>query len=365
MTDTDDLCNCQLCIVNPDHPARRFHNLFRRLRHLLTHEELAACVVQYADLTQMGDGDEGILCQMSKLSPADLQAARAVVNADREGLAADLANAPTAIAALAGDEFAKEWLTSVAVAVATQPNDFVLREVELSINLHGQAYTLCLPADWMAYSNLFEVLIRRNYEHQRVPVERIYDFGAYIGLSSVYLHSYYPQAQVVAVEASAANMRAMTRTLASNDGLIASPEVVHTIVAGRSGTATLVSVEGASCSTNMLCSTVMDVEGAKRTTGEATGLAELVQPDRPYGIKLDIEGGEFGLAESRDALAGATWILGEFHYGLWSQKCDIWLRQLLERRFTLNLQVPRLEMTGNGEYFCVGHDYTALARTED
>ena len=365
MTNTDDLCNCQLCIAKPDHSARRFHDLFRRLRHLLTREELAACVVQYADLTQMGDGDEGILCQMSTLSPADLQAARAVVTADREDMAADLANAPTAIAALAGDEFAKEWLTSVAIAAATQPNDFALREVELLTNLHGQIYTLCLPADWMAYSNLFEVLIRRNYEHRRVPVERIYDLGAYIGLSSVYLHSCYPQAQLIAVEASAANVRAMTRTLTSNEGLIDSLEVVNTIVAGRSGTMTLVSVDGDSNGTTMLHSTVMDVEGAKRTTAEAIGLSELVQPDRPYGIKLDIEGGEFGLAESRDVLAGATWILGEFHYGLWSQKCDIWLRQLLERRFTLELQVPRLEMTGNGDYFCIGHDYAAYGRAQN
>ena len=145
-----------------------------------------------------------------------------------------------------------------------------------------------------------------------MPVERIYDFGA-------------------------ANVRAMTRTLASNERLIASPKVVHTIVAGRSGTTTLASAEGDSGSTTMFYSKVMDVEGAKRTTAEATGLAELVQPDRPYGIKLDIEDGEFSLAESRDALAGATWILSEFHYDLWSQKCDIWLRQLLERRFTLDL----------------------------
>jgi hypothetical protein len=153
MTGTDDLCDFKLCIANPDHPARRFHNLFVRLRHLLTREELAACVVQYADLTQMGDGDEDTLCQMSTLSGDDLQAARAVVTADREGMSADLANA-----------------------------------------------------------------------------------------------------------------RAMTRTLARNEGLIASPEVVHNMVAGCSGTTTLASAEGYSSSITILHSTVMDVEGAKRTT---------------------------------------------------------------------------------------------------
>ena len=356
-------CDCTLCRADPHHPGKRFHDSFRRIAACMPQSDLAACLVQYAKISAMGDGDDRILQQIGHLDEARLVLARRAVQQDQDEIRRNLAGAAGEIPALATTGETRDWLTAVARAAANHSPDFRLREMQLSIRLNDREYRIFMPPDWMAYANLFEVLLRRNYAHDHRPVGTIFDIGAFIGLSSVYLHSCYPNAEIIAVEPGQANLRVLDKTLGQNRKQIRY-RTIGKLVAAESGTATMASLADGPDTTSMLHSTVFDIAAASTESVEAVGFSELVGDTRHYGIKLDIEGAEFGLAPCRDVLTGAEWILGEFHFGPWSRPEDRWLPDLLRRDFILELQLPRLEMTPGGEYFCIAQDYRAVKPTE-
>ena len=246
----------------------------------------------------------------------------------------------------------------MAEAAAALRPDFHLRPTTLSMLINERRYRIDMPADWMAYGNLFEVLLRANYDHARRPVDAIYDLGGYIGLSALYLHSCYPEAEILAVEPDPANLRYLRANLRGS-GQPIRHRVVEGAIAASAGTVALSSLAASAEATSMIHSTVTAHAQASTTRVAAVDLGTLVDLRRPYGLKLDIEGGEFDLAPARDVLRGATWILGEFHYGPWTRTENRWLRDLLARDFALTVSPPRLEMTGTGDYLCIGQDFRA------
>lgn len=357
MTGPAEACDCPVCTATPNHPGRRLHDAFRRIARCLPTDELAVCLAQYGRKSTMGDACDAVLCRIGGLAPEQLAAARVAADRDEAELTDALRRAPEAIRAIAADAQTADWLERVAVCAGSGV-ELRLRPATLLVQLNGRTYPIDMPADWMAYANLFEVLLQANYDHPRRPVETVYDLGGYIGLSAVYLHSCYPQAEIVAVEPDPANLTFLKSNLAAS-GQPIRHRVIETVVAGTSGPLGLASLAEADGATSMIHSTVMDHARATTVPVLAVGLGELVDTDRPYGIKLDIEGGEFGLEPARDVLRGASWILGEFHYGTWTRPGDRWLRDLLEAGFSLSVSPPRLEMTGSGDYFCIGQDFRA------
>lgn len=358
-----EVCDCTLCRADPAHPAKRFHDMFRRIAACMSAGDLAASLVQYGQRSEMGDSDDGILRQIGRLDTRQLREARMVVEQDQEALMRGLSQAADQIPALAANDETRDWLIAVAAAAESQAADFRLHARRLTITLNGRPYRVDMPPDWMAYANLFEVFLRMNYAHAAHPVDTIFDIGAFVGLSSLYLNSCYPDADIVAVEPNPANLRALKETLGLNAGQIRH-RTIGKVLAAESGTATIASLVDGPDATSMMNSTVITLTNAPTAQVDAIGLTELVGEASRYGLKLDIEGGEFGLKPAQAALSDAEWILGEFHYGPWSTKGDQWLPKLLARDFELSMQVPRLEMTGSGEFFCIGQDFRAVKPKE-
>ena len=358
-----EICDCTLCRADPAHPAKRFHDMFRRIAACMSASDLAASLVQYGQRSEMGDSDDGILRQIGQMDTRQLREARIIVQQDQEALMRGLSEAADQIPALAANDETRDWLIAVAGAAANQSGDFRLRAMRLAITLNGRPYRIDMPPDWMAYANLFEVFLRMNYAHDPQPVDTIFDIGAFVGLSSVYLNSCYPEADIVAVEPNPANLRALNETLGLN-GTQIKHRTIGKVLAAESGTATIASLVDGPDATSMMNSTIITLTNAPTAQVDAIGLTELVGDAGRYGLKLDIEGGEFGLKPAQAVLSDAEWILGEFHYGPWSTSGDQWLPKLLARDFELSMQVPRLEMTGRGEFFCIGQDFRAVKPKE-
>ncbi|WP_028466769.1 FkbM family methyltransferase [Nisaea denitrificans] len=353
------ICDCTLCRADPAHPAKRFHDMFRRITACMSAADLAASLIQYGQRSEMGDSDDDILRQIGRLDARQLREARMIVQQDQDALMRGLSEAANQIPALAANAETRDWLIAVADAAARQSGDFRLHAQRLVITLNGRLYQIDMPSDWMAYANLFEVFLRLNYAHDPKPVDTIFDVGAFVGLSSIYLNSCYPEANIIAVEPNPANLRAMSETLGLNATQI-KHRTIGKVLAAESGTATIASLVDGPDATSMMNSTIITLTNAPTAEVDAIGLEELVGDADRYGLKLDIEGGEFGLKSAQAVLSDAAWILGEFHYGPWSTSEDQWLPKLLARDFELSMQVPRLEMTGRGEFFCIGQDFRAV-----
>lgn len=354
-----EVCDCTLCRADPAHPAKRFHDMFRRIAACMSAGDLAASLIQYGQRSEMGDSDDDTLQQIGQLDARQLREARVIVQQDQDALMRGLSEAANQIPALAANAETQDWLIAVADAAARQSGGFRLHAQRLAITLNGRPYRIDMPPDWMAYANLFEVFLRLNYAHDPQPVDTIFDIGAFVGLSSVYLNSCYPEANIVAVEPNPANLRVLNKTLGLNGGHI-KHRTIGKVLAAESGTATLASLVDGPDATSMMNSTIITLTDAPTVQVDSVGLAELVGDTGCYGFKLDIEGGEFSLKPAQAVLSDAEWILGEFHYGPWSTSRDQWLPKFLARDFELSMQVPRLEMTGRGEFFCIGQDFRAL-----
>ena len=68
---------------------------------------------------------------------------------------------------------------------------------------------------------------------------------------------------------------------------------------------------------------------------------DIVRSDGGYGIKLDIEGSEHELGDSPEIVRGASWIIGELHYGAFLRRTPRrGLESLLEQYFTVEFSAP-------------------------
>ena len=235
-----EVCDCILCRTNPAHPAKRFHDMFRRIACCMSESDLAASLVQYGQRSAMGDTDDGILQQIGQLDARHLKDARMIVRQDQDALTRGLGEAADQIPALAANDETRDWLIAVAAAAARQDADFRLQARRIAITLNGHPYQVVMPPDWMAYANMFEVFLRMNYAHIPQPVDKIFDIGAFIGLSALYLHSCYPDADIVAVEPNPANLKALKKVLSLNAGKVRH-RTIGKLLAAESGTASIAS----------------------------------------------------------------------------------------------------------------------------
>jgi FkbM family methyltransferase len=352
---SEPTCGCSLCSSDAAPRVAAIHDVVARVRGVLTDLEIAQCLTQLADGKLHGHSDD-LLGELGDVPTRELGRAREAAERERSRLARLGRELPARIRELARDAATAAWLRSVLTGNA--PEGPGATRVELA--LHGREYSLEIPDSRDCIDNVVQVLFLEQYGPERTrpgraPVSRIYDLGAFIGLSAAYLHSLHPGADVVAVEPCPANLAVLRRNFDANPALRG--VVVPSAVAASTGSTVLQapSSVGWGASSREMGSRAR----FERLAVDGIDLAELVVPG-PHGIKLDIEGAEFDLRERSDVLGGARWIVGELHYGAWTTPEDRWLREMLSQRFELTLSSPIVIDDGPG--FWVSQDFAARAR---
>jgi len=177
----------------------------------------------------------------------------------------------------------------------------------------GPPATLTLPVQPQAYWTLVEVFSHACYR-PLVPLapDVIVDAGANIGLATVYLHGLFPGARFVCVEPDPANIPLLRRNLTQN-GVRA--DVVEVVLGQVEGQADF-RVHQAASEYSTAGPTVFP-DGEFRTVRVAARpLAPVLAEagvERVGMLKIDIEGGEFGVLGGAASLPPLDYLAGEFH----------------------------------------------------
>jgi FkbM family methyltransferase len=153
---------------------------------------------------------------------------------------------------------------------------------------------------------LKDVYIDGSYAESELPVtaRTILDLGANAGFASRFFRGRYPEARIIAYEASAATAAVARRNMAGDPHF----ELNVAAIAGESGTVSLQRELGHSWSTRIT---------EHRPGGEevrAESLDAVVRRHAPVDIlKIDIEGAEYAAFESCGSLEEVDLIVGEIH----------------------------------------------------
>ncbi len=176
-----------------------------------------------------------------------------------------------------------------------------IREIRLCI--HNQIINIAYPANLVSVGLLWEVFAEEAY-HVEDPVERIYDFGANIGLSAMYFHLLNPSAELVCIEPMEENLRLLDRNLHSNN---ISAKLIRTAAGRAEGQATLFYSDQSHALPSL---------HTKQSHARQVSMLpfDKIVNGSGYGLKIDIEGAEASLAEFPSIIENATWIVGELHY---------------------------------------------------
>lgn len=176
-----------------------------------------------------------------------------------------------------------------------------IREIRFCIR--GKIINIAYPANLVSVGLLWEVFAEEVY-HIEDPVERIYDFGANIGLSAMYFHLLYPRAELVCVEPMEENLRLLGRNLDSNN---ISAELIRAAAGKVEGQATLFFSDQSHALPSL---------HTKQSQARQVSMLpfDKIVSGSGYGLKIDIEGAEADLAEFPSIVENAAWIVGELHY---------------------------------------------------
>lgn len=178
-----------------------------------------------------------------------------------------------------------------------------IREIKLRIHNHNQVINLAYPANLVSLGLLWEIFAEEAYYFEG-HVERIYDFGANIGLSAIYFHVLDPSAELICVEPMEENLQLLERNLHSNN----IPANLIRAAAGKT--------EGQgdlffSDQSHALPSLYLKQLKARKVS--IIPFDKIVS-GKEYGLKIDIEGAEGSLVEFPSIIENAAWIVGELHY---------------------------------------------------
>jgi FkbM family methyltransferase len=222
----------------------------------------------------------------------------------------------------------------------------------LHLRIGKRKYIFQVPVDSRdAVCSMLEVLGYGIYEHACKAVEQVLDLGAHIGLSTIYLHSMYGEASFTCVEPSRENCEYLAINLRNN------PLIKAELVQGAIGASTETAMLGVKPGVAMTNSTVFRQAYGTWEAVPGVRLRHLVR-SREYGIKMDIEGAEYYMYNDANILAGAQWIVGELHYGMFSKPADKWLKKLLEDEFDFQPQEPRANVMGGD--IVIAQNFTAF-----
>jgi FkbM family methyltransferase len=286
-------CPCRRCSSDPGHARRELHH------HLLA-------VVQFlepearASVADLPLEEAEVLSEIVGLSPDRLEQHR------RAAKPLSPRRAAAALSRLAADEASRRALEDCA---RPGPDDR-RPDAHVVLNLNGRPLKVTLPANPQSLFVLHEIFVKKTY-HPPSPVQRVYDFGANIGAATLYFSSVLPDAEFICLEPEPENLRYLRANIADN-GLRAT--VVPAALASREGRVNLWQYPRGGHGLHSLVLKSSDGLRARALEVPAVTAAEVVNGS-DYGLKLDVEGAEHdALAQGRDVLAGARWVVGELHY---------------------------------------------------
>lgn len=325
------ICTCDRC-ASGLHAAHSLHCLLRKLKHFLGSEDLAYLVA----LLRMGEFYDELdepLCNAAQISLRELEHGRRLLLRRRQEERENRLRFQTRIDGITSDEHSAHLLRMLCLG------RFGCSDAEqvfpIKLNLGGEMRQLCIPSRNL-YA-LYEILIQQNYYHERRDdlVHTIYDLGAHIGLASLYLHAMYPEAKLVCVEPSSANIEVLNANLMTN----VSEYMVHRGPIAGQDCEVQIQIDS---NPSMINSSVFGLSRGSSVAMKATALSRIIRPGH-YGVKIDVEGAEFELESCPDLLRNAMWILGEIHYGDFSKPNDRWFIEMLRDSFQVVLLPPRID----------------------
>ncbi|WP_038976554.1 FkbM family methyltransferase [Bradyrhizobium japonicum] len=135
-------------------------------------------------------------------------------------------------------------------------------------------------------------------------VSHIYDFGANIGLASLYFSCVYPNAKLTCIEPLPNNIEFLRANLSLNS----IDAVILPVAAGRArGSVELFHSPQSHALPSLFTRQANSIEAPM------VPFADIVAGES-YGLKIDIEGAEADLIDFPEVVLKAKWIVGELHY---------------------------------------------------
>lgn len=174
---------------------------------------------------------------------------------------------------------------------------------EIRLRIRNQIINIAYPANLVSVGLIWEVFAEEAYYFE-VPVERIYDFGANIGLSAIYFHLLNPSAELICVEPMEENIQLLKRNLDSNN---ISAKLIRAAAGNNDGQATLFFSDQSHA--------LPSLHTKQSQIRQVSMLSfDKIVSGTGYGLKIDIEGAEGSLVEFPSIIENAAWIAGELHY---------------------------------------------------
>jgi FkbM family methyltransferase len=156
---------------------------------------------------------------------------------------------------------------------------------------------------------LLQLFVRKDYQMEAPEVGRILDLGANIGMSAVFLHQLFPNAEIACVEPSPLNVPVLKQAIAVNEirgrvfeGAIGpEPGFVDLYLSNQPDRNTVIPTEP-------------EWQPVRVTQFSVPQIMEQMGWDTIDVLKLDIEGGEKGILEAHGSwLNQVRYIIGESH----------------------------------------------------
>jgi FkbM family methyltransferase len=191
------------------------------------------------------------------------------------------------------------------------------------------------------HSLLEQIFVRKDYQIEVCGARRILDLGANIGMSGVFLHRLFPDAEIACVEPSPINTPVLKRAIAQN-GIRG--RVFEGAVGGQPGFVDLHLSDSPDCN-----SVIPMGQGGQTVRVPQFSVPEIMEQMGWDGIdvlKMDIEGAEKGIIGANASwLDRVRYITGESHVNIDYPYAD--LSADLERYgFVLETLIPETEEYG-------------------
>ena len=235
-------------------------------------------------------------------------------------------------------------LTEIEEIVRLAPADMATRlempseRGELRLKVNGRTLDIVYPRHPHSLLVFTEILIDGDYAAASLgDVPRIYDLGANIGIAALYFAAHFPNASLVCVEPLEKNLSFLRENLQRNR---INAEVVPAAVGAERKKLEFFEFDAHAVGSAVFSEFV----GKKGRTisVDCLPVAEVVTGSG-YGLKVDIEGGEFGLLPFPFIFENAAWVTGEIHYApSIPDAATLEYVGLLRRCFTLDLDEPIL-----------------------
>lgn len=204
--------------------------------------------------------------------------------------------------------------------------------VEHTLNFKEKNIRITYPNNIVSLGLIWEIFVDEVYKFEE-KVEYIYDFGANIGLATLYFKVLNPDSKVISIEPLTKNLSIFKQNIDRNN--LQSVQ----IICGAAGKINDETVLYYSSQSEALPS--LKIEQKNKQIVNVVGFNNIVK-EKNYGIKIDIEGSESELIYFPEIIKNARWIVGELHYSNDSEqnkKIDK-LLDILNENFEITLGKP-------------------------